>query len=289
MPKIYGTRFWGFSPEDEPFVAFLHEGTRDRLVRTAQPGDMIVVLGTKTNNTAPEDQGRLLGLVEFAHTSVFADDLISDRTLSKSELFENGKFKWPYALPAVRSWRFPDKPLVEDVIGRQLSMAAITDVDELTDTEAEAVLNLNRAEAVLPETRAIRRVQRLGSHGRVGDQHKGGADPVIPPSEWSRVVSRTDGPTYAYVFQYGETNVWKVGISKNISERLLALNFSIPDEITESQWKPIYEQLFENGSEAFDMEQAVLSALGNFRTRNERVMCSLSDIEREWFAYLSGA
>ena len=288
MPKIFGTRFWGFSPQDEPFVAFKYEGTRDRIIKTTRPGDMIVVLGTKTENTSAEDQGRLLGLVEFAQTSVFADDLVSDVTRSKTELFENSSFKWPYALPALRSWRFPIKPKIEDVIGRQLSMAAITDVDELSETEAHTILALERDEVSLPDTRAIIRARRLGRNEAHSNHDGLNHDPIIPPSEWSRTVSRTDGPTHTYVFRYGDSSVWKIGISKDIRVRQTALNFSNPEEITGKSWQPVYNQLFPTGSLAFEMEQTILAKLSKFRTRNERVVCKLDDIERAWFSYLSG-
>jgi len=212
-PKaIYGTRFWGFDPEAEPFCGFTHMGTRDKLIRIGRDGDLILVLGTKTNKTTKDDQGRLLGLIEFQRNAFYSRDLLTDESRRKQELFDaDGIFKWPYAVPAIRAWRFLDKPIINKVIGRQLTMAAITDIDTLSQEEAKLVLEENLFEVKIPETRIVKRQKLLNPTVELS-----GGDNVGPmPSEWSKLISRNDGPTATYLLQFGETDVWKIGISKN--------------------------------------------------------------------------
>lgn len=285
-PKvIYGTRFWGFDPETEPFCGFTHRGTRDKLIRIGKDGDLILVLGTKTENTSKEDQGRLLGLLEFQRNAFYSRDLLTEVSKGKTELFNtDGKFKWPYAVPVIRAWRFLDKPIINDVIGRQLTMAAITDVDTLSQAEVKNVLEQRVFEVKTPETRIVQRQKILNSTLRLT-----GGDNVGPmPSEWSKFISRTDGPTATYLLQFGKTDVWKIGISKNPKNRLDALNFSIPFEITKAKWELRMTQTFTSGIIAYDMEQYLLKKLNEYSRGHERVQCRRDIVEHAWIKYCEG-
>ena len=244
---IYGTRFWGFDPESEPFCGFTNMGTRDKLIRIGRDGDLILVLGTKTNNTAEDDQGRLLGLIEFQRNAFYSRDLLTEVSRKKRELFDaEGLFKWPFAVPAIRAWRFLDKPIINNVINRQLTMAAIKDVDMLSDEEVKLVLEEKLFEVKIPETRIVKRQKLLNP----AEKSLGGDNIGPMPAEWSKFISRTDGPTATYLFQFGDTDVWKIGISKNPKDRLKALNFSVPTEITKAQWEMRMNQIFNSGIDA---------------------------------------
>lgn len=279
---IYGTRFWGFDPETEPFCGFTHMGTRDKLIRIGKDGDLILVLGTKTNKTAKDDQGRLLGLLEFQRNAFYSRDLLTDETRKKRELFDtDGVFKWPYAVPVIRAWRFLDKPIINKVIGRQLTMAAITDVDTLSQEEVKAVLGQKIFEVKIPETRIVKRQKLLNL--AVGLSGRDNVGPL--PSEWSKLISRADGPTAAYLFQFGDTDVWKIGISKDLKNRLNALNFSVPVEVIKSQWELRMQQVFRSGMEAYTMEQDLLKTLKQYSTCHERVQCSRNIVESAWINY----
>lgn len=288
-PQIFGTRFWGFDPTTNPFAGFTYEGSRSNLLKKARPGDLIAVVGTTSEPTAVKDQGKLLGLIEFQHTAMMAEDLLPEGIELPDRLFENGKFKWPYAVPAVRAWRFDPPASIKDVIGRQLTMAATTSVDQLSDDEAAAVLALEIVEIDLPPSRAKKRDARLSPTNK--PQLTAGClgQPGPPPSEWSAITSRCDGPTATYLMQFGDEQLWKIGISQNPAQRLSSLNFSVPDEILNGRcWKLVLTQTYATGVEAYAMEQALLIHLTTHATKNERVRAPRSAIDRAWQDYLMG-
>lgn len=229
-PQIFGTWFWGFDPTLHPFAGFTHRGSRDTLLKRARPGDLILVVGTQSEPTAPEDRGRVLGLIEFLRSPMQAEDLFPPGVVLPDRLFENGKFKWPFAVPAARAWLIASKPHVRDVIGRQLTSAAITGTDLLSVEEGASVLQLETIEIELPPSAAQLKQQRLLAPSARMDLTKGG-QPGPSPSEWSAITAREDGPTATYLMRFGGENVWKIGISQNVKERCKTLNFSVPSEV----------------------------------------------------------
>lgn len=93
--------------------------------------------------------------------------------------------------------------------------------------------------------------------------------PGPPPSLWSAIVSRSDGPTALYAFRFGHSNVFKLGISQNPESRLASLNFSVPDELLGRNWQLFDTHWFENGLSAYTVEQTLLKKFDSHK--NERV------------------
>lgn len=285
--KIFGTRFWGFSPDTQPFVGFTHPGSRDSLIRRSAPGDLVVVLGTTTTRTSEPDRGKLLGLIEFEQAAADVEELWPEGvSIPDNLLDENRRFRWPHAVPAIRAWRFEPAEHIKQVIGRQLTSAAITGIDELSADEAAKVLALPRVEIDLGDTRVRRRTTRLNATRSTKLDADREGQPGPPPSEWSALVARQDGPTATYLMQFGESDVWKVGISQNPVERCKALNFSVPDELLKQQWRIVMTQPWPNGAAAYDMEQSLLLHLAARCTKNERVRCSAGEVQKVWFDFM---
>jgi hypothetical protein len=285
--QIFGTRFWGFGPAEYPFAGFTYPGSRDSLIARSRPGDLLLILGTKGEETAKEDRGQLLGLIEFERTAAFADDFILDGQIPANLLDENGKFRWPYAVPAIRAWEFTPPRDIWSVLRRQLTMAATTSVDQLTPEEVELVLALPKAEISLPPSRARTRADRVAANRIVQLDKNAPGQPGPAPAEWSALVAHEDGPTATYVMRFGKRNVWKIGISKNPKQRLNALNFSVPVEVLSEEWALHVVQKWENGMLAYEMEQALLRKLAPHCTKCERVSCDQKTIEGAWNAYVA--
>lgn len=283
--NVFGTRFWGFEPQAEPFCGFTYPGSQSSLIARSQPGDLLVILGTGNELTAPEQRGRLLGFMEFARTAVIADHYLTDVSRSKSELFdENGRFRWPYAVPALRVWKFASPPNVHEAIGRQLTMAATTGIDKLSELEADALWEFEVVEVEIPTSPIIRREQIL----RQGNAERKGSDRVGPkPSEWSAEVARCDGVTYTYAMQFGDYDLFKIGISQNPSERRDRLNWSVPHEIVEASWQVVMTQQWPDGASAYAMEQWLLVRFSEFVSGPERVRRSRRSIEQAFIQYLN--
>lgn len=287
-PLVFGTWFWGFDPILHPFAGFTHKGSRDTLLKNSKPGDLLLVVGTQTEPTAEGDRGRALGLIEFLHSPMQAEDLIPPGAELPDRLFESGRFKWPFAVPAARAWRLGDRPHIRDLIGRQLTSAAITGTDQLSPTEAQAVLALDAVEVELPPSAAQLRHTRLGGPAIAIDSTRPG-QPGPPPSEWSRLIARADGPTDTYLMRFGKENVWKIGISQNVKERRETLNFSVPSEILDGRcWEVVFTKRWPAGAPAYSMEQALLNHLAAHGTANERVKAPESVIHRAWQDFLLG-
>ena len=287
-PQIFGTWFWGFDPTLHPFAGFTHGGSRDTLLKRARRGDLILVVGTQNEPTAPEDRGRILGLIEFLHSPMQAEDLFPPGAVLPERLFDNGKFKWPFAVPAARAWLISSKPHIRDVIGRQLTSAAITGTDRLSPEEVASILQLETVEVELPPSAAQLKQQRLLAPSARMDPAKNG-QPGPPPSEWSTITAREDGPTATYLMRFGNENVWKVGISQNVKERCKTLNFSVPSEVLDGRcWQVNLTQQWPNGAPAYEMEQALLAHLRAYGTVNERVRASESVVHRAWQDFLLG-
>lgn len=287
-PKIFGTWFWGFDPFAHPFAGFTHKGSRDSLLARSKPGDLILVVGTQSEPTTAEQHGRALGLIEFLHAPMQAEDLIPPGSILPERLFDKGRFKWPFAVPAARAWMFSTPPLIRDAIGRQLTSAAITGTDPLSPSECEAILDLDMVEVELPPSAAQLKAQRLGAISTKLDKSKPG-QPGPPPREWSGVTARSDGPTATYLMRFAKENIWKIGISQNVKERCNSLNFSVPSEALEGRcWTVVLTKVWPSGTPAYAMEQALLSHLKDYATRNERVRAHEEIVTRAWQDYLLG-
>lgn len=288
MTQVFGSWFWGFDPERHPFAGFSHEGSRSTLLRRAKHGDVIAIVGTQTDPTPKGEKGRLLGLIEFIHDAVQAEDLIADGEDLPEHLIKDGQFRWPYAVPAARAWKFKAPPMVRDVIGRQLKPAAMTGTDPFTEEEAAAVLALERYEVELPENAYSRRHARTTS-GRSRSSATAVGHPGPPPCEWSALTSHVDAPTYTYLLRFGTSNAWKVGISGNPPERAKSLNFGVPSEVLGGQcWNLELVERWDTGGEAYAMEQALLRQLMAYSQGQERLLCPRQAIDREWQDYLRG-
>lgn len=287
-PQVFGTWFWGFDPTWHPFAGFTYAGSRDSLIEKSRPGDVILIVGTQSEPTTEENRGRALGLMEFVRAPMNAEDLIPPGTELPDRLFENGLFKWPYAVPAARAWLFPQKPHIRDVIGRQLTSAAITGTDRLSSDEAARVLGLEIEEIELPPSAAALKQQRLHSTKPKLDAARPG-QPGPAPSEWSALVSREDGPTATYLMRFGQSNCWKIGISQNVRLRRQALNFSVPSEVLNGEcWEVVLTHTWPTGAPAYHMEQTLLRHLSAHGTSNERVKAPEGMIHTAWQDFLLG-
>lgn len=286
-PQVFGTWFWGFDPVRHPFAGFTHKGSLDTLLK-GRPGDLILVVGTQGDPTPEVERGRALGLIEFLHTPMQAEDLIPPGTALPDRLFENGRFKWPFAVPAARAWRLPSRPHIKDLIGRQLTSAAITGTDRLSPEEAQAVLTLETEEVELPPSAAQLRQTRLGGAALEADRTRPG-QPGPPPTEWSGIIARQEGPTDTYLMRFGKENVWKIGISQNVKARRDTLNFSVPSEVLDGRrWDIVLTHRWPAGAPAYAMEQALLTRLSMYGSGNERVKAPEATVHRAWQEFLLG-
>ena len=85
-----------------------------------------------------EDQGRFLGLAEIGRSPIDSLSVLNPDDLGEDSYEADGRFKWPKAIPMLRAWRFPTRPLVTDLLERQLSYEATVRAVRL-DEESQRV------------------------------------------------------------------------------------------------------------------------------------------------------
>src|SRR5437764_160781 len=102
---VYMTKTWGFGVPSGP-LQFSIAGWRDRARSTIQPGDLVVIVGTLGEETAPDERGKILGLMEPSTEVVSALDY--DLIRGPQDLKGDGSYRWPFGLELKRAWRFSD-------------------------------------------------------------------------------------------------------------------------------------------------------------------------------------
>src|SRR5262245_29653429 len=144
MVQVFAKRSWGFDPMRWPIITFGLEANRDALIQASKPGDLLAFIGTQSEPTEPEDRGRLLGLTEIGRLPVDSLEVLNCEDIQPVHYDASGRFKWPKAIPIFRAWRFPDKPLVTDVLREQLTYDATIRAIPLDEQDRAAVLALTR-------------------------------------------------------------------------------------------------------------------------------------------------
>ena len=184
MVEIFAKLFWVFDPSLWPIISFSLEAIRDALIQVSKPGDLIAFIGTQTEPTAAEDQGRLLGLAEVGRLPIDSLDVLDPANIRSIDYNAGGRFKWPKATPMLRAWRFPDKPRVTDVLSKQLTYEATVRAVLLDGQDQSAVFALRKEDTPVPDLEIIRRHRDLAD-ALSGNRPTRG----LAPSSWSRTVS----------------------------------------------------------------------------------------------------
>ncbi len=275
-PQVFASRFWGFNPCTHPAVTFGKAGNRDRLITQSQPGDLILFVGTQGWPTSPDEQGRLLGLVEFGRIPTDTRNLIARDAMFQHEL-EGGSYRWPKALPMLRAWKFRSPPMLRDVLSEQLPMYATVGAVLLSAEDRRAVLAIPRIEAPVRETKFLSRL-KAGQ-----DALQQGPTRGPSPTEWTATTTRNLGESsYTYALRFGNRDIWKVGFAADPKARRNQINCHVPTEVLHEEWTLWRTHRWSSEKGAYAMEQRLLSLLEKSRTSGERISCNETEISRAW-------
>jgi hypothetical protein len=281
--QIFATRVWSFDPTSWPVITFGLKGNRDKLLKESRPGDRIVFIGTQGEPTSEAMRGKLLGMAEIGRRAVKTLDVISPERRNPRDFDEQGRFKWPSGILMIKAWRFEPQPRLLDVLAAQLPYHATPQAVLLSLDDASAVLGLKIVEVDLPISETLTKAKQLDA--ALNGRPTFGPKPTSWNGESGRDINRT---AFTYAFRFGQSEIWKIGHTIDISERIKQVNLHIPAEIVPHQWRPIYQQEWSDESEAHTMEQKVLELLKAWRTVGERVKCSELDILSAWLSAIGG-
>lgn len=276
--KLFATRVWGFGFARLPLATFGVKGNVDRLLNLAKRGDRLVFVGTQTERTAPEHQGRILGMAEIGFEPLRTLDLVERNALDPRDFDAAGNFKFPYAVATTRVWQFEPAPVLTRLLSRQLTMVATAGVEEIYDpADVAAIMALNAVEIDLPELPALERMRRLNDALR----NTTGPRPTDTSYHGNRSAMETEA--WAYGLRFGDRDVWKIGWADDIDERCATVNQHIPVELGGlEQWSVKFRQRMKNRDAAYKMEQRVLTLLDAKRKGFERVHCTHADLQSVW-------
>lgn len=284
--QLFVRRYWGFTPETWPLISFGLEGNRDALSRDARPGDRVVIVGTFTEETAPAERGRLLGMAEIGRKAVDTADVLDLSKLGPEHFDTDGQIKWPKSLPMVRAWRFPDRPLLTDVLRKQLPYGPTVRAVLLDEADTKAVLQLRHVEVDVPSSTAIQQQRNLNAALQLT---RGGATTGPRPTSWQGETGRdASEAAFTYAFRFGKRDIWKIGHAKDLIARLNEVRKHVPHEILRETWEFAYQHSWANQALAYEMEQRVLAALRDETSVGERVSCSERQLRTTWQASLTG-
>lgn len=103
------------------------------------------------------------------------------------------------------------------------------------------------------------------------------------PVAWEGMVRRTLATSAStYAMRFGETSIWKIGHTSNLTRRLIALNKHVPVEVLNCRWSLVRERRWNDPRLAQAMEQRVLRELTRHRTTGERVNCGEEELAAAW-------
>jgi hypothetical protein len=267
--RVWLRAFWGFAPEQDGYLGFTLEGNRDRLIREYRSGDLVLIYGADTEETAKEQRKQVLGFLEIEAIPILDKDRASPEGYRRK--VENGwQDRWTYAVPVKRAWRVNRKVEVSHIAARTYSVQKARQIGSrgelLDDDEAIAALRL-----------PVTRTEVFGGEPVPPDELTGEAAMAdlfapsrgFPPSYGSRSYDVEDGDNRLYVLkllgdvaaflgkQKYETIrkcVVKVGDAKEPQSRCDAHNEHLPPA-SQFKWQLAYSSdPFPSGGAAKDAE-----------------------------------
>jgi len=275
---MYMTKVWGFDAPVGP-LQFSTQGWRDNARAELKAGDLVVLVGTKGDPTAPKDQGRILGIMEPTTEVVMSLDF--EMETRPHDFDDAGQYRWPYGLLNRRAWRFLDpRPLLEEISSRHFYMNSALGLVELTAPEIAELAKYPREEVeVRAPTKAYARV-----HGSEAARRRG-----APPPTTTRtgVMHLRAAPAYTYLMKVegAVEDAHKVGWAFDYRARQRGFNSAALPQLGGLRYRTLMFELWDTARNAFAMEQALLRQFDTARhPANREIIHGVpqSNLETAW-------
>jgi hypothetical protein len=290
MVQVFATRVWGAGLERWPLVTFGKRGYRDSLLSKAKSGALICLVATKGSRVKEEDRGKLLAICEFGRQPVDAETVLLEvrkqYVLNADNYHKDGSFRWPFALPVLRAWKF-DKPQdIKSVIGRQLKQSATPGAELFNPEEASRVLALARTPVQLPSINILDALSYNGEEHRTKlstGENLGKPTLGSIPSIGGYYVTLEKKTAFLYVFRFEDTDIFKVGWSFDVNQRLEDINRHIPTEYLQMRWKISQAKRMNDQFHAYMAEQEFLTKyVLPYRTEGELIKVDPDKLRLIW-------
>lgn len=143
--------FYGFGPEEEGYVGWTRESTRDAYLRKLNDGDIIMIYGASTSETEKSLHAYVLGFLEVEATPIRDYEKASQAGLDRKRQ-AGWADKWTYAIPVRRAWSAEKKMMISRIAfnsyraeaGQALAVhGAALDEDEIAQAMKIRVLEVS--------------------------------------------------------------------------------------------------------------------------------------------------
>jgi len=242
VPDIWLRSFFGFDPTRDGYIGWTKEAGRDNMIRQARPGDLVLIYGADTPETATEQRRQALGFLQIDLDPIMDVDKSSAEGLRRKR--DNGwEDKWTYALPVRRAWRIDRKielrHLAPATYTPEMGRAIAAWSKKLTPEEVETVLQLPVTEVdVYGEPPIGEDAVREAPFRDVFRPSRG-----VQPSFGTRASEYLDGPHKLYLARFegdigallgrpasavARKTLVKAGFTNDPKRRCAELNSGIP-------------------------------------------------------------
>lgn len=242
--NIFLRSFFGFSPEQDGYIGWTEEASRERMLRKVSDNDLFMIYGAVSLNTEKSQRSRVLGFLQVSPERVMDHERSSAEGMERKRR-DGYSGKWSYGIRVKRAWRAVDVVILQTVAPETYDPKA---------GQAIAVYSpqLTDADAALSSKIRVVEVPVFGEPWINRDEvpeplaAKLGASKSIPGAFGVRESLREDGPTKLYLAalkggaellpkgtsRWPNAIVTKIGISNDVSRRLEELNAGFPPSFT---------------------------------------------------------
>jgi len=268
---IYFTKVWGFGEPVGP-LQFSSSGWRQNAREVLKEGDLVVLVGTQSSPTLPDEQGHLLGIVEPSTLPVMSLDF--EMATRPEDFGPTGEYKWPYGLLNKRAWRLVDRPRLKEISERDFAMNSALGIVAFTEEEAGKIRALRRSEMriIEPILSARRRIERVTT-GRTS------MNAPVPTTTRRGVMHmrRAEAYTYAMEISGAVKPSFKVGWAFDYADRQRTFNKASLPELGGVRYVSRLFKEWETAKDAYLMERRLLDVFKEKRAlSNSEVLQGLS-------------
>lgn len=270
IPNMRLRSFYGFSPEEDGYLGWTEVGPRDRMLGLIDDGDIFMIYGAGSRETAASHRHKVIGFVQVEPRAIMDHEKASAAGMARK--LDNGwQGKWSFAIPVTRAWRV-DEPILLEMIARQTyrseaGQAIAVWSPALEKSEIERALKIKVTEVkVFGEIPVSENALVKEPLSKVFKPSR-----AFPGSSGERTSTYEDGETFVYLARFdgdghaligkpksfGDKSVaLKIGISNAPNRRLEELNSGIPPA-AKGKWSiQLVSQAFPDRESAETVEQS---------------------------------
>lgn len=208
--------FYGFSPEEDGYVGVGKMAARDRMLKTMNDGDLIMIYGSDTSHTKKAQRSYILGFLQIDAKPI--RDIDKSSPESQKWKIDNGfQHRWTFGIPVRRAWRADELRTIRDIAFRSYSSNAGQAISvwgaRLEPDEIAQALKIRVSEVNVWGEPPVEGGVVKSAFGTVWTPSK-----AFPGSSGTRTATYGDGETFLYLARFDGDGHALVGRSKGFGK-----------------------------------------------------------------------